>query len=99
MPTLSPSMDICVSSNFERFLFHLSGDNGEVLAEWLSGFEATGARGACVTPGCGVRLGKAPCRCRVSHQERVKVWCSVRYGMGWCQVRCVVPGKVVFGVV
>ncbi|CAN0343625.1 unnamed protein product, partial [Hapterophycus canaliculatus] len=42
VPTLAPSMDICVSSNFERYLFHLSGDDGEVLAGWLKGFEATG---------------------------------------------------------
>eukprot|EP00752_Nemacystus_decipiens_P018551 g16631.t1 len=41
VPTLAPSMDICVSSNFERYLFHLSGDDGEVLAGWLKGFEAT----------------------------------------------------------
>lgn len=44
VPTLAPSMDICVSSNFERYLFHLSGDDGEVLAGWLKGFEATGLR-------------------------------------------------------
>lgn len=44
MATVAPSMDICVSSNFERFLFHLSGDDGEVLRKWLSDFEATGAR-------------------------------------------------------
>ncbi|CBN76262.1 Threonine synthase [Ectocarpus siliculosus] len=42
VPTLAPSMDICVSSNFERYLFHLSGDDGEVLAGWLKSFEATG---------------------------------------------------------
>ena len=28
--TLAPSMDICISSNFERFLFHLCDDNTEV---------------------------------------------------------------------
>ncbi|CAN0524590.1 unnamed protein product [Scytosiphon promiscuus] len=36
-------MDICVSSNFERFLFHLVGDDGDKLAGWLAGFEETGA--------------------------------------------------------
>lgn len=41
--TLAPSMDICVSSNFERFLFHLSGDDGDVIRGWLTGFEDTGA--------------------------------------------------------
>ena len=37
--TISPSMDICVSSNFERYLFHLSGNDGEVLAQWMKDFE------------------------------------------------------------
>jgi len=40
--TLAPSMDICVSSNFERLLFHLSGDNPEVLSSWMANFEKTG---------------------------------------------------------
>lgn len=35
-------MDICVSSNFERFLFHLCGDDGDVLRGWLEDFERTG---------------------------------------------------------
>jgi len=40
--TLSPSMDICVSSNFERYLFHLSGDNSGTLSEWMRVFEKDG---------------------------------------------------------
>lgn len=40
--TISPSMDICVSSNFERYLFHLAGDDSSTLASWMSAFEATG---------------------------------------------------------
>ncbi|CAM9210443.1 unnamed protein product, partial [Discosporangium mesarthrocarpum] len=40
--TVAPSMDICVSSNFERFLFHLSGDNPSMLKEWIETFERTG---------------------------------------------------------
>jgi len=40
--TISPSMDICVSSNFERYLFHLSGDDSSTLASWMSAFESTG---------------------------------------------------------
>lgn len=40
--TISPSMDICVSSNFERYLFHLAGDDPTTLASWMKAFEATG---------------------------------------------------------
>mmetsp|Transcript_45001 Transcript_45001/g.95771 ORF Transcript_45001/g.95771 Transcript_45001/m.95771 type:complete len:519 (-) Transcript_45001:152-1708(-) len=40
--TISPSMDICVSSNFERYLYHLAGDDPSQLASWMSSFESTG---------------------------------------------------------
>lgn len=39
--TISPSMDICVSSNFERYLFHLAGDDSKVLSGWMTDFEKT----------------------------------------------------------
>jgi threonine synthase len=39
--TISPSMDICVSSNFERYLFHLAGDDSGILADWMTTFETT----------------------------------------------------------
>lgn len=32
--TSSPSMDILISSNFERFLFEISGHNGEKINKW-----------------------------------------------------------------
>ena len=40
--TISPSMDICVSSNFERYLFHLGGDDSAVLSTWMKDFEKSG---------------------------------------------------------
>ena len=40
--TISPSMDICVSSNFERYLYHLFEDDPTKLAQMMSAFEATG---------------------------------------------------------
>lgn len=42
-PTATPSMDIQVSSNFERLLFDLAGRDGQALAAMMAGFEDTRA--------------------------------------------------------
>jgi threonine synthase len=42
VPTLSPSMDIQVSSNFERLLYVLLGENAEATARTIREFRATG---------------------------------------------------------
>jgi threonine synthase len=42
-PSLSPSMDIQVSSNFERLLFEMNGRDGGVTAEQLQRFRANGS--------------------------------------------------------
>ena len=42
-PTAAPSMDIQVSSNFERLLFDLGGRDGAALAAQMAGFEQTKA--------------------------------------------------------
>ena len=43
VPTVSPSMDIQVSSNHERLLFELSGRNGVRTADLLTRFRGLGA--------------------------------------------------------
>jgi threonine synthase len=43
VPTATPSMDIQVSSNFERLLFDLGGRDGPALAAQMAGFEASRA--------------------------------------------------------
>jgi threonine synthase len=42
-PTAAPSMDIQVSSNFERLLFDLGGRDGAGLSDQMAGFEASKA--------------------------------------------------------
>ncbi len=41
-PTLSPAMDIQISSNFERLLLDLYDGEGQAVAEAMAGFRATG---------------------------------------------------------
>lgn len=40
--TTSPSMDILVSSNLERLIFHLTGDDDRVTAQFMSDLETKG---------------------------------------------------------
>jgi threonine synthase len=42
VPSLSPSMDIQVSSNFERLLFEINGRDGGMTGEQLRRFRSTG---------------------------------------------------------
>lgn len=40
--SIAPSMDISISSNFERYLFYLADENPTTLAGWMNEFETTG---------------------------------------------------------
>jgi len=41
--TISPSMDILISSNLERFLYDISGENAEKVTAWMDALKKDGA--------------------------------------------------------
>lgn len=40
--TIAPSMDISISSNFERYMYYLAGESTATLKVWMDQFEASG---------------------------------------------------------
>lgn len=50
VPTLSPSMDIQVASNFERYLYYRVGEDADALKYVMSSFAENGALDAALLP-------------------------------------------------
>ena len=71
-PTAAPSMDIQVSSNFERLLFDLGGRDGAALAEQMAGFEASKAMRLtnAQREGAARAVHQLPRRCRPRWRRR-----------------------------
>lgn len=42
LKTISPSMDILISSNLERFLYLINGQNGELIRSWMKQLQEEG---------------------------------------------------------
>ncbi len=53
--TSSPSMDILISSNLERLIYHISGDDAEKCAAFMKELKETGRY--CITPEMRAQLG------------------------------------------
>lgn len=45
--TISPSMDILISSNLERFLYDITGEDNEVVSKWMSDLAKDGEYKVC----------------------------------------------------
>jgi len=80
VPTLSPSMDIQVSSNFERLLFELNHRDGGVTAEQLHRFRATGS--LTVEPDQFERLTSLFAGARVDDEGTLEVMADVHRETG-----------------
>ncbi|KPF78849.1 threonine synthase [alpha proteobacterium AAP81b] len=78
-PTDSPSMDIQVSSNFERLLFDLAGRDGTACAGMMAGFEA---RKALAIPGDQQAAAAA-----IFASERVDAD-AMRQALRWAATQC-----------
>jgi len=71
VPTISPSMDIQVSSNLERLLFDLLGRDGRATAELLGEFRASGHVDAPTPAGWwGARLDDDETKATIAEHHR-----------------------------
>ncbi|WP_423142944.1 threonine synthase [Parablastomonas sp. CN1-191] len=73
-PTAAPSMDIQVSSNFERLLFDVGGRDGIALAGQMAGFEATRAMRLTNAQREGAAALFSSARADAAHMARAMRW-------------------------
>jgi threonine synthase len=71
VPTISPSMDIQISSNLERLLFELLDGNGPATAELLQQFRSSGR--AALSPAQHARLREEFSGARLDDDETLEV--------------------------
>ena len=73
-PTAAPSMDIQVSSNFERLLFDVGGRDGLAMAEQMAGFEASKAMRLTNAQRDGAGALFSSCRTDANEMARAMRW-------------------------
>lgn len=79
-PTITPSMDIQVSSNFERLLFDAGGRDGAALAEQMHAFEDTRAMHLTNTQREGAGALFASARADQTETARALQWAHLAAG-------------------
>ena len=79
-PTAAPSMDIQVSSNFERLLFDVGGRDGLALAEQMRGFESTKAMQLTNAQREGAAALFTSLRCDGDEMNRAMAFAAGHYG-------------------
>ena len=79
-PTAAPSMDIQVSSNFERLLFDVGGRDGAALAAQMRGFEATRAMQLTNAQRAGAAALFSSARADADDMTRAIRWAYVECG-------------------
>jgi threonine synthase len=77
-PTAAPSMDIQVSSNFERLLFDLAGRDGPALAAQMAGFESSKAMRLTNAQQQGAATLFASDRIEADDMSRAMAWAHAR---------------------
>lgn len=79
-PTAAPSMDIQVSSNFERLLFDVGGRDGAAMAQQMRGFEASKAMQLTNAQREGAASLFSSARADANETARAMAWAHEHYG-------------------